>query len=93
MSMCSSLVRTVPIFQNCDASFVNSILLHLQYEIFQEGDVIIRRNTPGECMYFIEHGQVVVETEFNQKELCDGNYFGGRYCIERSVLHSTHLNK
>ncbi|KAF5909939.1 potassium/sodium hyperpolarization-activated cyclic nucleotide-gated channel 1-like [Clarias magur] len=76
MIMCSGLVRRVPIFRNCETNFINTILFHLQYEVFQEGDVIADQNTPGDRMFFIEHGQVVVETETSQTELCDGGYFG-----------------
>ncbi|RXN18137.1 potassium sodium hyperpolarization-activated cyclic nucleotide-gated channel 1-like protein [Labeo rohita] len=59
MTMCSSHVRKVPFFRNCDINFINAILLELQYEVFQEGDIIIRQNTPGDRMFFIEHGQPV----------------------------------
>lgn len=79
MIMCSGLVRRVPIFRNCDPSFINAILFHLQYEVFQEGDVIMDQNTPGDRMFFIERGQVIVETETSETELCDGGYFGGQY--------------
>lgn len=78
MIMCSGLVRKVPIFRNCETNFINAILFHLQYEVFQEGDVIVYQNTPGDRMFFIERGQVVMETEISQTELCDGGYFGGQ---------------
>ncbi|XP_072541264.1 hyperpolarization activated cyclic nucleotide-gated potassium channel 5 isoform X2 [Salminus brasiliensis] len=74
--MCSGLVRKVPMFQKCDLSFINAIASELQYEVFQEGDVIMRHNTPADRMFFIEHGQLVVETDCFQQELCDGDYFG-----------------
>lgn len=82
MIMCSGLVRRVPLFSNCEINFINAILFQLQYEVFQEGDVIIYQNTPGDRMFFIERGQVVVETENYQIELCDGGYFGGQYEIK-----------
>ncbi|KAF4083452.1 hypothetical protein AMELA_G00141300 [Ameiurus melas] len=76
MIMCSGLVRRVPLFSNCEVNFINAILFHLQCEVFQEGDIIVYQNTPGDRMFFIERGQVVVETENYQIELCDGGYFG-----------------
>uniref|UniRef100_A0A8C1SV17 Hyperpolarization activated cyclic nucleotide-gated potassium channel 5 n=1 Tax=Cyprinus carpio TaxID=7962 RepID=A0A8C1SV17_CYPCA len=76
MSMCSAHVRKVPFFRNCDINFINAVLLELQYEVYQEGDIIIRQNIPGDRMFFIEHGQVLVENEFFQRELCDGDCFG-----------------
>lgn len=79
MIMCSGLVRRVPMFHNCDQNFINALLFHLQYEVFQEGDIIVYQNTPGDRMFFIESGYVVVETECAHVELCDGGYFGGQY--------------
>lgn len=83
MIMCSGLVRRVPIFRTCDTSFINTILFHLQSEVFQEGDVIFYENTPADRMFFIERGHVVVETESSEMELCDGGYFGDTYLLTR----------
>ncbi|KAK2868995.1 hypothetical protein Q7C36_000866 [Tachysurus vachellii] len=83
MIMCSGLVRRVPIFRNCDTSFINAILFHLQYEVFQEGDVIVYQNTPGDRMFFIERGQVLVETETSETELSDGGYFSETCLLTR----------
>ncbi|XP_073688940.1 potassium/sodium hyperpolarization-activated cyclic nucleotide-gated channel 3-like [Garra rufa] len=83
MTMCSAHVRKVPFFRNCDINFINAILLELQYEVLQEGDIIIRQNTPGDRMFFIEHGQVLVENEFFQRELCDGDCFGESCLLTR----------
>ena len=74
--MCSGLLSKVSIFRNCDKSFISSILPHLQHEVYQEGDVIIQQNGPGDRMFLIEHGQVLVESL--EKELCDGDHFGGQ---------------
>lgn len=46
--------------------------------------MIIRRNVPGDRMFFIDHGQAVMETESEERELCDGDFFGGQ-----SNLHSS----
>ncbi|XP_026074821.1 potassium/sodium hyperpolarization-activated cyclic nucleotide-gated channel 1-like [Carassius auratus] len=82
-TMCSAHVRKAPFFRNCDINFVNAILLELQYEVYQEGDIIIRQNAPGDRMFFIEHGQVLVEKEFFHRELCDGHYFGESCLLTR----------
>ncbi|KAL6484815.1 hypothetical protein MHYP_G00068600 [Metynnis hypsauchen] len=89
MTMCSGLVRKVPMFKNCDVNFISSIVSELQYEVFQEGDVIMCQNTPGDRMFFIEHGQVVVETDSFQQELCDGDYFGETCLLTRGRRLST----
>lgn len=76
-AMCSRLLRKVPLFQERDENFINAVLLKLRYEVFLEGDAIVQRNVPGDRMFFIDHGQVVMETEFEETELCDGDFFGG----------------
>lgn len=77
MAMCSRLLRKVPLFQERDDNFINAVLLKLRYEVFLEGDAIVQRNVPGDRMFFIDHGQVVMETESEETELCDGDFFGG----------------
>lgn len=76
-AMCSRLLRKVPLFQERDENFINAVLLKFQYEVFLEGDAIVQRNVPGDRMFFIDHGQVVMETESEETELCDGDFFGG----------------
>ncbi|XP_052349385.1 potassium/sodium hyperpolarization-activated cyclic nucleotide-gated channel 1-like isoform X2 [Oncorhynchus keta] len=55
---------------------VSSALREFQHEVFQEDDVIFQQNAPGDRMFFIEHGQVLVETDSFSQELADGDYFG-----------------
>ncbi|XP_066497273.1 potassium/sodium hyperpolarization-activated cyclic nucleotide-gated channel 1-like isoform X3 [Hoplias malabaricus] len=74
--MCAKLLKNAPVFQNCDINFINAILPKLQYEVFQEGDIIIQPHALADRMYFIEHGQVIMEAESFQKQLCDGDHFG-----------------
>ncbi|XP_067848317.1 potassium/sodium hyperpolarization-activated cyclic nucleotide-gated channel 2-like [Heptranchias perlo] len=75
--LCRDLVNNVPMFQNGDPNFLKAIITNLHYEIFQKDDVIIREGAVAERMFFIESGIVSVETEFYQKHLSDGAYFGG----------------
>uniref|UniRef100_A0A3Q1CIL3 Cyclic nucleotide-binding domain-containing protein n=1 Tax=Amphiprion ocellaris TaxID=80972 RepID=A0A3Q1CIL3_AMPOC len=77
MVMCSRLLRNVPIFQNRDENFISVVLQKLEYEVYQEGDVIVRQHVPGDRMFFIDHGQVLVEVDSYERELCDGDFFGG----------------
>ncbi|CAL8240452.1 unnamed protein product [Merluccius merluccius] len=76
LAMCSRLLQRVPMFQHLDRNFMNAVLVKLRYEVFQEGDVIFRQNAPGDRMFLIDHGQVGVETDSLDRELCDGDYFG-----------------
>ncbi|AWP13541.1 putative potassium/sodium hyperpolarization-activated cyclic nucleotide-gated channel 4-like [Scophthalmus maximus] len=74
--MCSRLLRKAPLFQNTTDNFLSSVLPKLEYEVFQEGDVIVHQNMPGDRMFFIDHGQVLIETDSDDRELCDGDFFG-----------------
>ncbi|XP_026883747.2 potassium/sodium hyperpolarization-activated cyclic nucleotide-gated channel 1 [Electrophorus electricus] len=76
MIMCSHLVRKVPIFRNCNEIIMSTVLLQLQYEVFQEGDVIMYPDTPCDRMFFIEHGHVILQRNSFKRELDDGDYFG-----------------
>lgn len=75
--MCNRLLQKVPMFQNRDENFISDILPKLEYDVFQEGDVIVRQNVPGDRMFFIDHGQVLMEMDSYERELCDGDFFGG----------------
>lgn len=75
--MCNRLLQNVPMFQNRDENFISDLLPKLEYEVFQEGDVIVRQNVPGDRMFFIDHGQVLMEMDSYERELCDGDFFGG----------------
>lgn len=83
MVMCSRLLRNVPMFQNRPENFINAILVRLEYFVFQEGDVIVRENVPGDHMYFIDHGQVLMEADSYERELCDGDFFGETCVLTR----------
>ncbi|XP_046903572.1 potassium/sodium hyperpolarization-activated cyclic nucleotide-gated channel 1 [Hypomesus transpacificus] len=87
--MCARLVYKVPMFQSFNCNFINALLVKLQHEVFQEGDFIIRQSAPGDRMFFIEHGQVLEETESSQRELCDGDYFGETCLLTRGKHVST----
>ncbi|XP_028292425.1 hyperpolarization activated cyclic nucleotide-gated potassium channel 5 [Gouania willdenowi] len=81
--MCSRLLRNVPMFHERDENFINTLLLKLDYEVFQEGDVIVRQNVPGDRMFFIDHGQLLMEGESSNREMCDGEYFGETCMLTR----------
>ena len=81
--ICARLVYKVPMFRSFNVNFINAILTNFQHEVFQEGDFIIRQSAPGDRMFFIEHGQVLEETESSQRELCDGDYFGGGFMCSK----------
>ncbi|XP_051951162.1 potassium/sodium hyperpolarization-activated cyclic nucleotide-gated channel 2 [Xyrauchen texanus] len=75
-AVCPNLLTKGSMFKNCDANFIDAILMKLECEFFQPGDIIIRQNDQADRMYFIEIGRVLQVTEFKTEELCDGDQFG-----------------
>ncbi|XP_051169167.1 potassium/sodium hyperpolarization-activated cyclic nucleotide-gated channel 1-like [Leptopilina boulardi] len=78
MHSCRKLVENVPFFNNIPLTLLARIVALLKSEIFLTNDVIVRANTPGDCMYFIATGTVAVYTA-SGKEVChleDGAHFG-----------------
>lgn len=58
----------------------------LEFEYYITGDVIIRSGSVGDCMYFIERGDVQVELPGLTEILSDGSFFGGTGCQLSSCL-------
>ncbi|XP_031571692.1 potassium/sodium hyperpolarization-activated cyclic nucleotide-gated channel 2-like [Actinia tenebrosa] len=74
---CRNLVRSVPFFVDADADFVSAIITNLKFEVYLEGDEIIREGELGTEMYFLKEGIVDVFVGKNKvNELTDGSYFG-----------------
>ena len=73
-------------FKDQGANFINAVLLKLMYEVFQEGDMIFREKAPGDRMFFISEGHVSIEMDGVQRELFDGDYFGGGLVTGRLAI-------
>lgn len=54
---CKELVKTVPFFINADPNFVSDVITKLNFEMFMPGDIIIKENTKGDRMFFIQEGK------------------------------------
>lgn len=55
---CRELIRNVPFFVNADNSFVTDVITKLEFEMFQPGDIIVKVDTKGDRMFFIQEGQL-----------------------------------
>lgn len=64
---CKQLIETVPFFVNADPNFVTDVITKLEFEMFQPGDVIIKADTKGDKMYFIQEGS---PTSFTRLDEC-----------------------
>ena len=76
---CRDLVQAVPFFADAEPDFVSAIVTKLKFEVFLEGDIIIREGEMGTEMYFLREG--IVEITIGDQiadELTEGAYFGGR---------------
>lgn len=69
------LVMSVPFFQNLGAATVADIVRLGQTRDVAEGTVLIRRGEPGDTMYFIVSGEVVVQLP-HPVTLGPGSFFG-----------------
>jgi len=68
----------VPFFYDADPDFVSAIITKLEFEVYLEGDVIIREGELGTDMYFLKSGIVSVSCDGTTAlDLADGSYFGG----------------
>ncbi|XP_067402519.1 potassium/sodium hyperpolarization-activated cyclic nucleotide-gated channel 3-like [Emydura macquarii macquarii] len=79
--LCARLVKKVPLFQHCDLNFLNAVIMHLNIELFQPGEVIIVEGSYRDRMYFLEYGRVLMKSKSMTKELKAGDYFGGFFCL------------
>src|SRR3990167_9369848 len=62
--------------------------------VYQAGETIVRQGEPGQCMYVIQSGQVVVAQEKAQSEvplavLSKGDFFGEMALFEREARSAT----
>ncbi len=63
-------------------------------KVYQAGETIVRQGEPGQCMYVIQSGQVVVVQEKAQNEvplavLNKGDFFGEMALFEREARSAT----
>lgn len=72
------VLQQVPLFQNADAQFLNSLVMLLTPVIYSAGDTIIQKGERGTEMYIVSKGTVEVIKENGESlaQLKEGNFFG-----------------
>jgi voltage-gated potassium channel len=70
------LITRVPFLRNLDPPAIISLTRMLRRIDLAERTVVVRRGRPGDCMYFIASGEVVVELEPQPIRLGPGSFFG-----------------
>uniref|UniRef100_A0A3Q3X4U9 Cyclic nucleotide-binding domain-containing protein n=1 Tax=Mola mola TaxID=94237 RepID=A0A3Q3X4U9_MOLML len=69
----------VTIFQNCDKSLLEELVLKLTPQVFSPGEYVCRKGDVGHEMYIIKEGKLAVVADDGVTEfalLSAGNYFG-----------------
>ncbi|XP_063040600.1 potassium/sodium hyperpolarization-activated cyclic nucleotide-gated channel 1-like [Engraulis encrasicolus] len=77
---CINFFENHPVFKGASPLFIEEVLEMLKFEFYMAGDLIIRKGDIGDCMYFIEKGDVQVETGTSAEVLSDGSFFG-EFCL------------
>ncbi|MSP56608.1 MAG: glucose-6-phosphate dehydrogenase [Myxococcales bacterium] len=72
------VMERVPLFAGSDPSFLNSLLMILEPDVFEPGDFIVREGDSADAMFFIARGAVEVIDASGErvKELGVGDFFG-----------------
>jgi voltage-gated potassium channel len=70
------LVARVPFFHNLGATLIAEVARLLRAQDQPAGAAIMRRGEPGDCMYFVAEGEVMIELEPQPLYLGAGNFFG-----------------
>lgn len=65
---CQKFVESVPLLADLPEQLISKIITHLKIEVYLPNDVIVKAGTPGDSMYFISSGTVMVQTP-NGKEV------------------------
>lgn len=87
-------MRAVPFFHDAEPDFVTAIITKLEFEVYLEGDVIIREGELGTEMYFLKSGVVSVSCGGeNADDLTDGSYFGGELIFSSFFFLKTFVNE
>ncbi|KAK7141161.1 hypothetical protein R3I93_015345 [Phoxinus phoxinus] len=73
--ICSNLLNKDMFSLNKE--FTEAILIKLDHEFFNAGDIIIHQNAQPDKMFIIDSGRVLVKNEDLQMELGDGDNIGG----------------
>ncbi|XP_062311525.1 cyclic nucleotide-gated cation channel alpha-4, partial [Osmerus eperlanus] len=69
----------VTIFQNCEKSLLEELVLKLTPQVYSPGEYVCKKGDVGHEMYIIKEGRLAVVADDGVTQyavLCDGNFFG-----------------
>ena len=70
------LVARVPLFATVGAEIIAEVTRLLRPRDLMAGRTVVRRGEPGDCMYFIVEGEVVIRLPGHPVRLGPGSFFG-----------------
>jgi voltage-gated potassium channel len=77
-----TLLARVPLFAGLDAAAVAQIMTLLESRTYEAGEQIVRAGEPGESMFFIASGEVIVAADHGEVRLGQGEFFGEMSILE-----------
>ncbi len=80
-----NMVASVPLFSRLEAARIAHIVAILKPRSAVPGEMIIRKDTPADSMYFISTGEVQVVTQDKKAHLHGGDFFGEIALIEHGL--------
>lgn len=78
------LVKSVPMFAECDDAFIKAIVLQLRPQVLLGGDAAFKANEAGTEMYFIMRGEMRMMDE--SLTVCYNALYSGAYFGELAML-------
>ncbi|KAJ8004529.1 hypothetical protein DPEC_G00137220 [Dallia pectoralis] len=73
------ILSKVTIFQNCETSLLEELVLKLTPQVYSPGEYVCRKGDVGHEMYIIKEGKLAVVADDGVTQyavLCGGNFFG-----------------
>jgi hypothetical protein len=85
------LISKVPMFQNASNNFRDEMVHYLSIHVFMPGDLVVKKNDPGDSMYFVSRGSVEIldDTGGSFGVLGEGSYFGETSLLKEQPRNAT----
>lgn len=79
-------LRKSPLFESIDEGTLKDLIQQMELVRIEGGETLIQEGEPGECMYVLQHGRLLVSTTHHGKELRIGEIGVGDVVGEMSLL-------
>lgn len=83
------MVAHVPLFSQLDARSLSDIIHCLKSQIYEPGELIVRKGDEALAMYFIAKGSVEVELPTKRINMSEGEFFGEMAILDNTVRTAT----